>query len=77
MWFQLGKDRDRLLKEHADDRANVRDAGGDDFVARRNAGRRHGDVEGGAAGGTRLHIFVAVNGPVTLAEQSRLLVSFA
>jgi hypothetical protein len=58
---QIGKDRDSLLVEDPDHRADVRDRAGDDLIARADAGCRHGDVERRGARGARLDVSQRAN----------------
>jgi len=63
-----------LLKQYADYRADISDAGCNDFVSRRNASRSHRDVQGRAAGGTWLDKLVRVELLKPFSQQRGLLV---
>ena len=74
-WLKVSEDRDGLLEKHADHGADVRDAGCDHFVARRDACCCDRDMARRGPGGARLHILVTVNRPVALLKELRLLIS--
>ena len=72
---EVGKHGHALLVKHADDGAHVGDRRDDDLVARAQAQRGDGDVEGGRAGGAGLAVFQRVM-PAKLLDQGRGLRSF-
>src|SRR5690349_4695006 len=53
---EVGEDRDTLLVNDANDRANVGDRRGDNFVTRPDPCRGYGDVQCGSAGGAWHHV---------------------
>ncbi len=59
---EISENRDSVLINDADYCADVCNRAGDDFIARSDTGRRHGDVQGGGAGGTCHDVFERADG---------------
>src|SRR5689334_14670364 len=72
--LEVGKYWYSLLKQDADDRANVGDAGGDHLVGRSNTGGCDRDVQRSASGRARLNVFVRSDFRKTFGEQGGLFV---